>query len=380
MRAPTFLTSCALAVSASLYAQAIPVNAQVSQTSPEIAGPSHLDRSKLVRDIEAILETHQVSGGYVAVTMGPGIVFSRSFGTDPSTGASFGADTTVRLASASKLLTALTIASLVQKGAISLDQTLGEIDPETPPAWRSIPLWRILNHTSGLPMVVSRDDFNALDGDEMAKLEMTDLLEMIGDEKLDFEPGTQWRYQQSGYAVLASAIGKRSGVPWLEIVDRELVRAAGLNQTGFGNDADVFEFKDGKQSPHLFTYPELFSSAGGLQTTGNDALRLLLALAGGKILNEDSLRSLVNDTRWLERLGNDVAGEGYGSGFAVQRFGDLAFFGHSGGGGLADIRYAPESQIGIAVLTNRAGGTGAAIEVADMIAERLCGPAHAMAQ
>lgn len=229
-----------------------------TRTAPEIGGPGDLDRDEQFGEIDAILNEDGVPGAHITLTMGPDVVLARAFGRDPAGAqAAFGSDTPARLASASKLLTALTVLSMVEEGTLSLDETLSALDPSLPGHWHAIPVWRVLNHTSGIPMVVSREDFTALDTQQQLALTPADLLDMIGAVPLDFAPG-----------------------------------------------------------------------------------------------------------------------EGYGLAMVVQRFGDLAFFGHSAGGGLADIRYAPGMQLGIAVLTNRAGGTGSATEIADLLAERFAGQAH----
>ena len=349
------------------------VSAELRQEADEIAGPGDIERATLQSDIEAILAKHCVEGAYIAVTMGTDTVLARSYGRTPATGEAISGTTKVRLASASKLLTAVTVASLRQAGVVSLEETLGALIPDAPEAWRDIPVWRVLNHTSGLPMVVIREDFNAMDPESLERISAAQVRAMIEDEPRDFKPGEQWRYQQSGYALLAEALAARLGTTWRDLVQTRIVEAAGLRSTDFGNDAAVFEVRDEKVVPHTFLYPELFAPAGGFETTGEDARRLLVALASGQVLTEDSLRSLTNDHRWIETREGDAHVDGYGPGVAVQRFGDTAFFSHSGGGGLADIRFAPERQLGIAVLTNRAGGTGAAIEVADLIATRFLG-------
>ena len=363
-------------LSAGVLAASTAATAEPRQTAAEIAGPAHLDRDKLTHNIETILAKHQVAGAHVVVTFGPDTVLSRAYGTDPSTGETFEADTVVRLASASKLMTAITIASLVESGDLDLEATLGDIDPSLPRKWQDVPVWRVLNHTSGLPMIVSRPEFGAMNDDRLSRFSMDDLSAIIGSEDLDFAPGDRWRYQQSGYAILTHALATRAGTSWAAIVEKTLLQPASLAGTGIGNDAAVFEMRDGKFTRHISNYPAFFAPAGGFQTTGEDTRKLLLALTNGSLINEDSLRALVNDQRRLEQLGRDAEGEGYGLGVAVQRFGDVAFFGHSGGGGLADIRFAPERQVGIAVVTNRAGGTGAAIEIGDLIASTLFGPPH----
>ncbi|QYJ06507.1 serine hydrolase domain-containing protein [Qipengyuania flava] len=351
-----------------------------TQTASEIRGPGDLDRAELLGEVEAILAKHAVPGAHVTLTMGPDIVLSRAFGTDPSAGgAPYTEQTPARLASASKLLTALTVLSMVEEGTLSLDETLGSLDADLPAHWHAIPIWRVLNHTSGIPMIVTREDFNALSQEEQLALTPADLLAMIGSEPLDFAPGEGWHYQQGAYALLTRSLEKRTGMAWTDLVAQHVTGPTAMASTGFAplaQQAAAYEIKDGELVQRPGVYPAIFAAAGGIDTTPADAAGLLLGLSQGRILTEETLRHVALDAERLHRLGRDVEGEGYGLAMVVQRFGDLTFFGHSGGGGLADIRYAPGRQLGIAVLTNRAGGTGAATEIADLIATRLVGDAH----
>ncbi|MEL7519692.1 MAG: serine hydrolase domain-containing protein, partial [Pseudomonadota bacterium] len=117
MRLPTALT----ALAASFTSMAAPAPTEGTsvpsqQTADEIAGPAELNRAALSERIAQILKDAGVAGAHVAVTMGPDTVYSRAFGTNPSTGEAFTDETIVRLASASKLVTALTVAAMVEQG------------------------------------------------------------------------------------------------------------------------------------------------------------------------------------------------------------------------------------------------------------------------
>jgi D-alanyl-D-alanine carboxypeptidase len=70
---------------------------------------------------------------------------------DLSKGRPIGLNNRMRVASTSKVFSGAVALSLVSKGALSLNDTIGEILPKQPKAWREITLRQLLNHSSGLP-------------------------------------------------------------------------------------------------------------------------------------------------------------------------------------------------------------------------------------
>jgi D-alanyl-D-alanine carboxypeptidase len=71
----------------------------------------------------------------------------------------------MRLASTSKAFSGAVSLSLVSKGVLSLNDTIGECLPGLPKSWHKITLRQLLNHTSGLPNFTEDQDFLAALGD-----------------------------------------------------------------------------------------------------------------------------------------------------------------------------------------------------------------------
>ncbi|MEO1028992.1 MAG: serine hydrolase domain-containing protein [Pseudomonadota bacterium] len=329
--------------------------------------------------IDATMASLQVPGGYVGIVGPEGLVFSRAYGTETiSEDTPFSAKSRARLASATKVLTSLVFYSLAEDGLMPLDATLGSLDPELPAAWQRITIAQILNHTSGLPPIVYRDDFNAMSGEEQLALTEEDLFSLISSSGLDFEPGEDWRYQQSGYMLLAAVARSVTGKSWDQLLAERVFEPAGLRHTSYTSpetQAAAYEVVSGEFVPKTGYYPKPMSMGGGYDTTGEDMQRLFEALNNGAIVsNSFLLNDVLKDDR-LHQFGSNVAGEGYGPATVVERYETGKSIGHSGGGGLANIRYSPEAEIGIIVLTNRTGGTNVAAEITLAIEEALFGAA-----
>ncbi len=96
----------------------------------------------------------------------------------------------MRLASTSKAFSGAVALSLVSKGDLSLNDTIGERLPSLPDAWSEVTLRQLLNHTSGLPDFTEDPDFlAALQASPEDAPRPRKLLSFVEDEPLRFEPG-----------------------------------------------------------------------------------------------------------------------------------------------------------------------------------------------
>jgi len=109
--------------------------------------------------------------------------------------------------------------------------------------------------------------------------------------------------------------------------------------------------------------------SGGLNLSTNDASGLFKALASDKIVSRSFYESAVfSQSRLAEPTGYSLAA-------IVNMDGDMRTVGHEGGAGAANIRYAPESKIGVAVFTNL-NSQSAAQDITAEIIELLFDPVN----
>jgi len=115
--------------------------------------------------------------------------------------------TNFRLASVTKQFTAAAILLLAEDGKLSLDDRVRAWLPSLPAVADRITIRHLLTHTSGL---IDYED--VIPATLTAQLHDADVLTLLeGQSKLYFEPGTSYRYSNSGYALLALIVGKASG-------------------------------------------------------------------------------------------------------------------------------------------------------------------------
>jgi CubicO group peptidase (beta-lactamase class C family) len=131
-------------------------------------------------------------------------------------------DTIFESGSVGKQFTAAAILLLADRGELDLDDALPMYFPTAPSTWHQITIRHLLTMTSGLSEYIS----------EVSDLhqEYTDdeLLRKMLQLPIEFEPGTQWSYSNSGYVVLGMLISKLAGEPWGEFVKENIFDALGM--------------------------------------------------------------------------------------------------------------------------------------------------------
>ena len=222
----------------------------------------------------------------------------------------------MRIASTAKAFSGAVALSLVQRGSLSLDSTIGRTLPQLPRAWRSVTLRQLLNHTSGLPDYSEDPEFlELLLADPRRTFDPRRLLDFVADEPLRFRPGSRYQYSNSdniAVALMAEAVTHR---PYEELLSRLVYRPLGLNDTSLPLGYEMPE-------PYMHGYaveppapPEDVSEAlsasgvwasGGIVSTPRDMTRFIRGYAAGELTSRPVLRE---QRRWIEGA-SEPAGPG----------------------------------------------------------------------
>ena len=133
-------------------------------------------------------------------------------------------DSRFLVASLTKTFTAAAIALLQSDGKLKITDGLEPYLPELAPA-KKIKLWHLLGHQSGL----DNPDYDAIAARNVSPDE---LVKMIGARPLLFEPGTDTRYSNAGYIVLARVVEKASGKPYGEFLQQRIFTRLGMASSG----------------------------------------------------------------------------------------------------------------------------------------------------
>ncbi len=170
----------------------------------------------------------QVPGASVLVIKDGTPAFQRSYGmADLEAGIAASPKTNYRLASITKQFTAASLLLLAEDGALSLDDPLRRWLPSLPDATRDITLRHLLSHTSGL---VDYEDL--VPPAQTRPLRDADVLGLLEREnRLYFPPGSDYRYSNSGYALLALVVERASGLDFAAFLQTRIFAPLGMGET-----------------------------------------------------------------------------------------------------------------------------------------------------
>lgn len=184
------------------------------------------------------IEKYNQGVGSVAVSKGDKTVFTRRFGQCHIEEVQNRETSKYRIGSITKLMTATMIEQLVEQDRLSLDETLDAYFPEIPNA-KKITLNQLLNHSSGLGnYIVKNDTVFSWITDPISEQEIRNEIERQGTL---FEPGTNVRYSNSGYYLLAKILEKKYDKKYPEILREQILLPLGLKNTisGVAEDKSI---------------------------------------------------------------------------------------------------------------------------------------------
>ena len=148
--------------------------------------------------------------------------------------------TNIRMASVSKQFTALSILSLVDKGLLSLNDSINKF--WSYPVFKDITVEQLLNHTSGIA------DYEAYFNENWDRnniVENKDILEWLSTNPNPvFKAGTNWEYSNTAYLVLALLVEKVSGEEFSSFAQESVFQKAGMGNTTYYNLAKPVEIRE----------------------------------------------------------------------------------------------------------------------------------------
>jgi D-alanyl-D-alanine carboxypeptidase len=208
-------------------------------------------------------------------------------------------DDRMRIASVAKAFSGAVALSLVSKGALSLNDTIGKLLsalPEPPPdAWAEVTLRQLLNHTSGLPDILEDQDF--LDA-FLASLDKAPPPEKLlsylynNDPPLRFDPGSEYQYSNSDNIAVALMVEAATGTSYEDQLQKRVYKPLGLKRTSLPRGTDLKKpFIHGYDNDPSQDPPDDISedfaagwawASGGIVSTAADLNAFIRGYVGGK--------------------------------------------------------------------------------------------------
>lgn len=298
----------------------------------------------------------EVPGASLLVMRGDDPVVMESWGyADLATRARAHSETNYRLASVTKQFTATAILLLAREGALSLDDRVSRLLPELPRATREVTIRHLLTHTSGIV-----DYEELIPEDQVEQVRDADVLALLTKEdRLLFEPGTDYHYSNSGYALLALVVERASGLSFATFLRGRIFEPLGMRNSvafeqavstvanrAYGHSRD--EAGEWRRDDQSVTSAVL--GDGGIYTSIDDLIHWIRALDDDTLLPAEWRRLLVTPATETDR-----AGVAYGFGWRIDPDGTRWHTGSTRGFRNVIVR-DPSRELTVVVLTNRNEG------------------------
>jgi CubicO group peptidase (beta-lactamase class C family) len=229
--------------------------------------------------IDQLLNAHYPSdqpGATVLVAKDGKVIFRKAYGLailDPLTKNTL--DHTFRIGSVTKQFTAVAILQLANQNKLKLTDPIRMYLPDYPEHAQAVTIENLLTHTSGIKSYTSIIELRSA-ANKAANRSLDERINDFKNLPLEFEPGTKYRYSNSGYFLLGIIIEKVSGLSYANYLKKNIIQPLGLNSTYFGDDAPADRMAKGyKQGDNGFqvaeyVHPLLPFSAGALTTSVED--------------------------------------------------------------------------------------------------------------
>ncbi len=263
-------------------------------------------------------------------------------------------DTVFEIASNTKQFTALAIMQLVEQGKISLQDSIAAYIPDYPTDGYYISIEHLLTHVSGISDFMANEEFDST----VWRLDYTpiDFIEFFKREHLDFVPGTEYSYSNSGYFLLGYIIEKVSGVSYQEYIQENIFSPAGMTNSYYGDSKRIINNRakgyamgvDGYENAE-YVSPTILYSAGALLSTVEDFFKYYQALNAHVLVSRKTLAE-IRTSYTLQ----DGAETGYGYGVQVRTVEGHRTIAHAGGGpGHWTMHwYFPDDDVHFIIFTN----------------------------
>jgi CubicO group peptidase (beta-lactamase class C family) len=338
--------------------------------------------------VDLLFAAYQKSGSpgcTLGVIRDGAFVYSKGYGlASLELGVPLSPSSVLYMASVSKQFTAASIVLAAEQGFLSLDDDIHRYIPELPDYGQPITLRQMLHHTSGF-----RDylDLLVLSGrnilDVHTTLELMDLI--VRQKALNFTPGTEFRYSNTNYFLLAQVIKRATQKPLSVFAEVNIFRPLGMVHSRFYDDKDVVvagrvpAYEPGKDGSFKVNWSTNFDGVGdgGLMSSVDD---LLLwdrnfydnRLGKGTLLQEMQTRGVLNNGKQID----------YALGLQIGSYRGLPTIEHGGAlfGYRTEILRFPEQRFSVICLCNLASAnvSGLSRGVADVYLKTAApaAPAH----
>src|SRR5580692_6950049 len=284
------------------------------------------------------------------------------------------------IGSTSKQFTAASILLLEKQGKLSVNDDVRKYIPELPDYGPKITILHLLNHTSGLRDYLTLMDLAGINTDSVTTDE--DALQIITRQKaLNFAPGSDWLYSNTGFFLLSIIVKRVSGKTLREFAAENIFTPLGMTHTQYRDDhtalipdrAMAYDPKEKKDGFKLDASYFEQTGDGAVHTSVEDLIKWDENFYSGQVGGRDFLAELQEPGKLNTGKALD-----YAKGLRIADYRGLRTVSHGGswGGYRAELLRFPEQHFSVACLCNlgSANPSKRAHQVADIYLASLMKP------
>lgn len=272
-----------------------------------------------------------------------------------------------QIASQSKMFTGIIVNNLIDEGKLNLDEPITayfpkEIIGKSRARLNKVKLEYLLNHTSGIPSNACSVYSQRIEGEAWTKgYSKEKLLADINNIKLNFEPGSQFQYSNSGYAIVGFICENVSGLEYEDLLkkyvsDKYYLKNTVVHLKSQQQKILVTPYK--KQEGDVVTKPSrmgMATPASAIYSNASDLTKILLdQIKAYRLYQEKETRSALILTNTVSEMDDGLK---YGFGLIKETKGENIKYGHGGDadGFACEYFFNPTENKGVVILTSSGG-------------------------
>lgn len=298
--------------------------------------------------VRKIIQMNEIPGIAVGVIKNNKIVFEQYYGTetleDPK---KVNPNSMFMVYSTTKLITNTGVFKLIEEGKIALEDKLPKYLDHLPAEWQNVQIENLLTHSSGLPDCVNFSDISV-------NATNAEVIERLSKEKMEFETGNEFRYNQTNYLLLAMIIEKVTGKTYENFITETQFPNANNQMIFSSNSIEKIPNRIVKYIYNTDTKQyEKSKFIGGVRALSANGLAISLPaflqwsrhLDKNEFLREETKRMMWKPFDFKNK--KDV----FGHGWEISEFNNIKSYGFSGGN-VSAYRIYPDDDMAIVVMLN----------------------------
>jgi CubicO group peptidase (beta-lactamase class C family) len=233
-----------------------------------------------------------------------------------------------QIGSMTKQFTAIAILMLLEQGKLKLDDEITKFIPNYPTNGNKITIHHLLTHTSGIKSFTRMKSIRNIAKEELTPVELIDFFK---DEPMDFNPGEQFKYNNSGYVILGYIIELLSGKTFSEYIEQNIFQRLEMHSSRFASHSNIiknrasgYHYKKGYINNTYISFSIPFA-AGSLMSTVDDMFKWQKAITNNILISDSTKKKAF--TNYCLNNGENI---NYGYGWHLKRINGVQSIEHGG--------------------------------------------------